>query len=229
MDNKTAASTAGPSIAAKKVYLVAAACLVAGLAVGYLARNSQLHKSPPAPAAAILKPAAMPPHAISGHMPSAEEMKQMGDTQAAPLLEKLKKDPGNAVLLMQVGAIYHTTHQFSEAADWYGKAVASDPKNVPARTKLAISLYRSGNVDEAIQQLNQALTYEPHDANALFNLGMIRLQGKRDGKGAMAAWQKLLKTNPNLSPDQKAEVQKLMAEVLTMMGDQHSAQRSREQ
>lgn len=163
----------------------------------------------------------------SGHMPSVEEMQHMADKQAAPLLEKLKTDPNNTVLLAQVGAIYHSTHQFSQAAGFYDRAVKIDPKNVPLHTKLAISLYRSGDVDGAITQLNQALQYDPHDANSLFNLGMIRLQAKHDGKGALAAWQKLLKTNPDLSPERKTEVQKLMAEVLTSMGDQPATRGAR--
>jgi cytochrome c-type biogenesis protein CcmH/NrfG len=155
------------------------------------------------------------------------EMKQMADKQAAPLKEKLKSDPNNSAVLMQVAAIYHTTHQFKEAADYYARAVQSDPKNVSARTKLATSLYRSGDVDGAIAQLNRALTYAPKDANALFDLGMIRLQGKQDGRGALAAWQRLLKTNPQMSSERRAQVQKLMADVLTTLGEQHALEGAR--
>jgi cytochrome c-type biogenesis protein CcmH/NrfG len=68
-------------------------------------------------------------------------------------------------------------------------------------------------VDGAIGQLEQALRNDPKDANSLFNLGIIKWQGKQDGKGALAAWQELLKSNPQLSADRKAEVQKLMADV----------------
>ena len=42
---------------------------------------------------------------------------------------------------------------------------------------------------------------------------MIKWQGKQDGSGALAAWQELLKSNPQLSADRKATVQKLMADV----------------
>jgi len=142
----------------------------------------------------------------------------------AGLLEKLKNDPNNTGLLDQVGAVYHATHQFKEAAAYYDKAVQIDPKNVALRTKLAISLYRSGDVDGAIAQLNRSLSYDPKDANSLFDLGMIKLQGKQDSKGALAAWQQLLKTNPQLSADRKATVQKLMASVQTAAGDQHGVE-----
>jgi cytochrome c-type biogenesis protein CcmH/NrfG len=42
---------------------------------------------------------------------------------------------------------------------------------------------------------------------------MIRWQGKQDNEGAMEAWQQLLKSNPGLSPERRAKVQKLMADA----------------
>ena len=146
-------------------------------------------------------------------MPSLDQMKQMADKKAAPLLEKLKGDPNNSDLLLQVGKIYKSTHQFKEAAGYYDKALQVDPKNVAVRTAMASCLYYNGDVDGAISQLQQALHYDPKDANSLFNLGMIKWQGKQDSKGALAAWQQLLKSNPQLSADRKAQVQKLMADV----------------
>jgi len=208
---QTAANSASPT---------AAGTASAGLAPS----NSQSMSRMPAGNQSQLAAGGSPqsPHggAMGGRLPSLDEMKQMADSKAAPLLAKLKSDPNNTVLLDQVGAIYHSTHQFKQAASYYDKAVQVDPKNISLRIKLAISLYRSGDVDGAIAQLNRALSIDPKDANALFDLGMIKLQGKQDSKGALAAWQQLLKTNPQLSPDRKATVQKLMASVQSAAGDQ---------
>jgi len=214
-----------PSLPAARVYAMAVLCLAVGLGVGYVFREVQASEQAARPVAG-----ASSPHAgamAGGHMITLEQLKQMADKQAAPLLEKLKSDPNNTALLMQVGAVYHSSHQFEQAAAYYGKVVQLDPKNVTARTKLAASLYRGGNSDGAIDQLNHALSVEPNDANSLFNLGIIKLEGKQDSKGALAAWQKLLKTNPQLSPDRKAEVQKLMAQVLNATGEAHAAQGAR--
>ena len=201
--------TSGSAWQAKHVYAMAAVCLVVGLAIGYLFRGSQ---SPAVQPAAIVQSSA-PPGMGGGKMPSLDQMKQMADKKAAPLLEKLKSDPTNTDLLKQVGNMYQATHQFKEAADYYDKALQVDPKNVGIRTQLASSLYYNGDVDEAISQLEKSLQYDPKDANSLFNLGMIKWQGKQDSKGAIAAWQQLLKSNPQLKAEQKATVQKLMADV----------------
>jgi cytochrome c-type biogenesis protein CcmH/NrfG len=185
--------------------------LVVGLAIGYLFRGSQSPAVPAQPAVSA-QPAA-PAGGMGGNMPSLEEMKQMADKKAAPLLEKLKGDPNNSGLLIQVGNIYEATHQFKEAAGYFDKALQVDPKKVAIRTEMASCLYYNGDVDGAISQLQQALHYDPKDANSLFNLGMMKWQGKQDSKGAVAAWQQLLKSNPQLSAERKAQVQKLMADV----------------
>jgi cytochrome c-type biogenesis protein CcmH/NrfG len=206
---------------AARVYAMAAICLGVGLAVGYLTRTAMANPSSAAP---VAKAAVTSPHSGSmtpaGAMPSLAEMHQIANRQAAPLLEKLKSDPNNTALLMKIGSVYHSAHQFKDAAAYYSKAVQADPKNVEAHTKLAVSLYRSGDVDGAIAELNRALSLDPKDPNSLFNLGMIRLHGKQDPKGALAAWQKLLKLNPQLDPERKAQVQKMMADVMAATNGQ---------
>ena len=194
----------------KQAYAMAAVCLVVGLVVGYLFRGS-----------ASLPPAAQPvqgaqpqtassegaPHA----MPSLEQMKAMADKKAEPLLARAKAEPKNAGLLIQIGDIYQATHQFKQAAEFYGKSLEITPKNVAIRTELASCLFYDGDTDGALNQLQQSLKDNPKDANSLFNLGMIRLKGKNDKAGAIAAWQELLKSNPDL--DKRPIVEKMIAEA----------------
>ena len=208
-------TTAASTWQAKQVYAMAGICLVVGLAIGFLFRGSQ---SPASVASvASVHPGSQgsaPSKGMGGgHMPTLDQMKQMADKKAAPLLEKLKSDPNNSAVLSQVGAIYQGTHQFQEAVVYFEKAVQADPKNVATRTQFASCLYYNGDVDGAISQLQQALRDDPKDANSLFNLGMIKWQGKQDSNGAIAAWKQLLKSNPQLSADRKATVQKLLADV----------------
>jgi cytochrome c-type biogenesis protein CcmH/NrfG len=203
-------STSGPVWQSKQAYAMGVICLVVGLAIGYLFRGSQ---SPTVPAPPTAKAQVSAPATAGGPVPSLEEMKQRADRKAGPLLEKLKSDPSNADLLVQVGNLYKAAHQFEAAAGFYDRALQADPKNVDIRTEMASCLYYNGDVDGALSQLQQALRYDPKDANSLFNLGMIKWQGKQDSKGALAAWQQLLKANPQLSTDRKATVQKLMADV----------------
>lgn len=195
---------------AKQVYTMAVICLLVGVAVGYLFRGSQSTTSGAA--------GANPPQSASvvggpGRMPSLQDMKRMADSKATPILEKLKTDPTNSDLLSEAGKVYEATHQFKEAIGYYDKALKVNPRNVAIRNEMATCLYYTGDADGAIGQLQQALRDDPKNANSLFNLGMIKLQGKQDKDGALAAWRELLKSNPQLSPERKAQVQKLIAQA----------------
>lgn len=199
------------SLQAKKVYILAAICLAAGLAIGFVCGTPG--SAAAAADTASASAASVPKAPGSGHPVSLSDMKHMADQQAAPLLQQLKANPVDTKTLAQVGAIYHVAHQYREAAEWYGRAVHSAPGDVALRTSQATSLYRAGDADAAIAQLDEALKRDPKNANALFNLGMIRLQGKADARGAVAAWRQLLRSNPDLGPDRKAAVQQLIAQV----------------
>ncbi len=207
----TAAPNASTALESRFVYAMAVLSLIVGLPIGYLLRGS--NSPAPQPSASAGQPSAAAGPMADGRRPTLGDMKQAADKQAGPLLEKLKGDPNNAALLGQIGAVYDSMHQFTEGAVYYNRAVQADPGNAVFRNKLAISLYSNGDADGAIAQLNQALAHDPGYADALFNLGMIKLKEKQDGKGALAAWQQLLKSNPKLSADRKAIVRKQIAGV----------------
>ncbi len=187
-----------------QTYALAAICLIIGLAIGYFLRGSA---SPTATAAApdVTAQPAQNPHAgmAQQRMPSLDEMKQMADKQAAPLLEKLKTDPKNADLLNQIGTMYRATHQFKTAIDYYQKSLAINPKNAGARTDMASCLYYLGDSDGALAQLDKSLSYDPKHLGTLINIGIIKWKGKNDVDGAVVAWQKALKLNPD---DQNREL-----------------------
>lgn len=202
MDNEANEPRATSSVwKPAQTYTMAAVCLLIGLVIGYFLRGSASQ-----PTMAVASEAMPPmggsqdPHAGMGQqqkMPSLDDMKKMADKQTAPLLEQLKKDPSNADLLNQVGTMYRATHQFKTAIDYYQKSLAIKPDNVGARTDLASSLYYLGDVDGALAQLNKSLTYDPKHAGTLMNIGIIKWKGKNDVNGAVAAWEKLLKLNPD--------------------------------
>lgn len=191
------------------MYGMATVCLLLGLAVGYLLRGSQ-------PTAPLNSPnAARPSDTKSAEaiprMPTLEQMKAMADRKVDPLLKQLKNDPGNKDLLIQIASYYKSAHQFKDAAFYLGRATELDPKDTAIRTERATCLYFDGNIEGALTALQESLHQSPTDANALFNLGLIRWKGKKDAAGAIAAWKKLLKTNPNL--DKKPIVERMIAEA----------------
>jgi cytochrome c-type biogenesis protein CcmH/NrfG len=190
-----------------QAYAMAALCLIAGLALGYFLRGSQSAQSTaPAPSNAASE------FTRGGSLPSMDQMKQMADTKAQPLLKQLRSEPSDAGLLVQLGNIYKATHQFKQAAEYYGKSLEIRSSSV-VRVEMASCLYYAGEADGALKELQIALQDEPHNVNALFNVGMIKWQAQRDGAGAVAAWQSLLKNNPDIDAEKRAQVEKLISET----------------
>lgn len=194
----------------RQVSILAVVSLIIGLIAGYLLPGGGTAKSAKPTAVALKAPTTHPPMTM-------EQMKAMADRKAAPLLEQLKSNPKDDSVLSQLGALYSSAHQFQQSAEYYRKALEVDPKNLNIRTQLASSLYYGGDVDGALKQLQQVLKSDPKNANALFNLGMIKWKGKDDAAGAIATWQELLRTNPDL--DRKQTVEQMIAEAKGQQGD----------
>lgn len=195
-----------------QTYVLAVICLLLGVAVGWLVRGPQspavtasetASASPSAPFKGNANPAAP--------APTPAEMQKMAETQAAPLIEKLKADPNNAGLLGNIGNVYYDAQQFPTAIDYYQRALKLDPANTSVRTDMATAMWYAGNADAAIAEFQKSLSYEPNKANTLFNLGVVEWQGKMDIDKALATWQHLLDTNPNY--DGKDKVLELMAQA----------------
>ena len=182
-----------------------AVCLLVGIAGGWLVRRSTA-----APPTAQGQPAA-PNFGMGAAAPSAQQLKQAADTQAAPLLLQLKAEPANAALLANVGNIYYDAKQYPTAIEYYERSLKAHPEDTSVRTDLGTAYWYTGNADTAIAEFNKSLTYDPKKADTLFNLGIVKWQGKKDGPGAVAAWKKLLDTNP--AYPNKDAVQQLMAQA----------------
>jgi cytochrome c-type biogenesis protein CcmH/NrfG len=192
-----------------QAYMLAVICLLLGVAGGWLIRGSQPPVASPVAAASASAPKGMGD--LTNNQPSREQLRQMADTQAAPLIAKLQSDPKNPDLLVNIGNSYYDTQQYPVAVDYYGRALEIRPSDASVRTDMATAYWYMGDTDRAIAEFNQALSYEPNKANTLFNLGLVKWRGKMDIKGAVADWEKLLATNPNY--EGKDKVEQLIAEA----------------
>jgi cytochrome c-type biogenesis protein CcmH/NrfG len=220
MNHETSPSPWRPA----QAYAMAVICLLIGLPIGYFIRGSAQASPNPAVIATPAAPAIKTPGgAAPKEMPSIDDMKRMADKRAEPLLAQLKENPTDPVLLNRIGMLYKATHQFEEAAGYFKMALRGDPKNIAIRDDYASCLFYSGHVDGAIEQLEKSLSYEPTHPGTLFNLGIIKWQGKGDVDGAVAVWQKLLETNPNF--ERKDAVKQLIEQANRSKGQVPAGQK----
>lgn len=199
-----------------QAYVLSVICLLVGVAVGYLARGSASPRASTFPAQT--GPANV---GAAAQTPTPEQMRQMAETEAAPLLAQLKNDPNNADLLYKVGNVYYDAQQFPEAVKYYEECLTINPKATDVRTDMATAYHFMGQSDRALQEYEQVLKVDGKHANALFNTGMVKWQDKQDMSGAIAAWKKLLETNPQYP--QREKVQQLIAQAEQHLGMQAAA------
>jgi len=198
-----------------QAYGISALCLLLGVAIGYLGRGSGAPQATASgKAQATGAPAGMTaPDAAAAapQRPTPEQLRQMADTQAAPLLAQLKDNPNDANLLYQIGNLYYDARQYPEAVRYYESSLKIKPEATDVRTDMATAYHFMGEPDRALEQYAAVLKIDPKHANALFNTGMVKWQDKQDISGAIAAWKKLLATNPNYAG--RDRVQGLIAQA----------------
>jgi cytochrome c-type biogenesis protein CcmH/NrfG len=213
MNKQAPAKSASAGWSPNQAYVLAAICLLVGIAVGYLLRGSEAsaQKSENGLATQTVLPSSMPPGSSMGAQITPEQLKAMADKQVEPMLERLKTEPNNADLLASIGNAYYDAQQFRDAVAYYGRALKIQPGNTSVRTDMGTAYWYLGDPDRAIAEFKAVLKTEPTKANALFNLGIVQWQGKMDVKAAVATWQKLLDSNPNY--ENKAKVQELLTQA----------------
>jgi cytochrome c-type biogenesis protein CcmH/NrfG len=209
---KQQSAPSGSNWTGTQAYVMAVICLVVGVAIGYLVRGSSgSNAANAAPATSAAPTAGMGNMQAMQQQPTPEQLKHMADVQAAPLLEKLKSDPSNPQLLSDVGNLYYDAHQFPTAIDYYQQSLKAKPGNSDVRVDMGTAMWYMGDADGAIEQFKTVLKTEPTKPIALMNLGVVEWQGKMNVNEAVAAWEKLLATNPNF--EGKEKVQELIAQV----------------
>ena len=191
-----------------QAYMLAVFCLVLGVALGYLFRGSA---SPAATTAAASTASESSATQGSPAQLTPEQQKAMIDQAAAPLLATLKTNPDDIDTVIKVANLYYDGRQYADAVKYYQLAAKSQPANADLLTDLGTSIWYTGDADGAIAEFQKALKYQPYHPGTLFNLGIVRWQGKSDPKGAIEAWEQLLEKNPDYP--QKQQLQEYIAKA----------------
>ena len=192
----------------RNVLILAGFCLILAVTLGFLIWKPRVPVSAPTRAGNPSLPAGVLPRV--GQV-TPDQLKSMADKQAQPLLAQLQSKPSNPELLAKLGYIYYRTQNYREAATYYKRSV--DLKDdVIVRTELGRAYFYAGDPDSALAEFEKVLKSDPGNANALFNVGMVKWQIKSDVDGAVAAWQQILKNNPQ--HPRRTEVEQLIARAM---------------
>lgn len=175
------------------IYLAAVAigCLLMTAGLGGCGRNDgppRVADSPPQSGIGQSNPSMS---AVAARDPGLSVMERIQQYR-----QRLDKNPKDLEALVFLGNANYDIQRFDKAAEYYERALVLDSKNPHVRTDLATCYRNTGKVDEAVKELKQVLGLEPKHENALYNLGVILLNDKKDVKGALKAWDTLVSQDP---------------------------------
>lgn len=181
---------------ATKAYTLGVICLLVGVAVGALFHGPA--KVAAAPGAATTSAPQLPadPSKMSPQEIAALHKGVASQAAADPVFASLKSDPNNLELLAKAASVSMKAGEVKSAIEYYDRSLKlkEDPE---VRVNLGNAYAYSSEPDLALQELATVLKEDPKNDKALFNTGMIRLRSKDDPKGAIQAWETLLKYYPN--------------------------------
>ena len=104
---------------------------------------------------------------------------------------------------VEAGNRFYDVQRYEDAIPYYQRALTFDPNDVNVSTDLGTALWYVGRADAALAQYDRSLTIDRTHAQTLFNVGVVRADGKHDYDGAIAAWELLLKSNPSYPASDK--------------------------
>jgi len=182
-----------------QAYLLAVLCLLLGVALGYLFRGSA------SPASVTTTAQQGTESRQQAPAPASADAQAVLAQAAAPLLDAVNKNPNDYDSLVKLGNLFYDGQQYPGAIQYYERALAIHPENPDVRTDMGTAYWYTGDAEKALAAMQTSLKYRPGHPQTLFNLGWVRWQGKADPKGAISAWEQLLKANPDYPQRQQVE------------------------
>jgi tetratricopeptide (TPR) repeat protein len=110
--------------------------------------------------------------------------------------QQVAANPQDPAPALKLADFLYDQGDFQQAIPWYEKAVALDTKDVNASTDLGTCYFNVGRPDDALRQLRHSLTIEPRHEPTLFNIIVVNMEGKRDYKAALQAYNVLHQIDP---------------------------------
>lgn len=164
----------------------AAIPVVFGILIGFIATYLLVRDRDPGP---LILPGAAD---IAPPPGGSDEQQDM----IAELERRLAQNPGDFLLLSDLGNLHFEIQDFPGAIAYYERALAIEPGDANIRTDMGTALYYSDRPVEALAEFELSLEIQPAHPQTLFNMGVVLLESRDDVEGAIELWEQLIEMNP---------------------------------
>ncbi|MGB3223309.1 MAG: tetratricopeptide repeat protein [Desulforhopalus sp.] len=138
----------------------------------------------------------------SGVAPStvAQGQSEPHDHETEQAIINLEADvtanPENFESWVRLGHLYYDSNQPEKAIAAYNKSLEFHSGDANLLTDLGVMYRRTKQPEKAIDLFNEAIKKDPAHLPSRFNKGIVLMYDLNDPKEALAAWEELLKINP---------------------------------
>jgi len=166
--------------------------LAFGVAIGYFVVESVRPISPPAGTSV----GASSGEASDPARASARPRSVIDPSAMAALEKRASENPGDVEVRVQMGTMYLEAGRYQEALRVLGEARPLAPSNLHLRNHYALAFENLDRYDEAAAEYEAILAVDARYPDALLGLGRVKLYHKRDIRGGIELWEKLLQVAP---------------------------------
>jgi tetratricopeptide (TPR) repeat protein len=114
----------------------------------------------------------------------------------AGLLDQVQKEPGNVMLLTELGNALFDVSKYQDAIIYYEKVLEIAPDNNFVRTDMGVAYFYTGDAERAIDEFSKVLEIDPGFKQAIIASALIYDQTSNYGK-AIEFYQRFLKVAPD--------------------------------
>ncbi len=147
--------------------------------------------------------------------PQSSSQSQAGDMSAriAEAKRMVEQQPGSADLWAKLGHLYFDSGQHHKAIDAYKASLAIRPGDSHVLTDLGVMYRRTDRPMQAVESFDKAIAASPTHETPYLNKGIVLYYDLQDKDGAIKAWRRLLKQNPNAKAPSGKPVSQMIREL----------------
>ncbi len=155
------------------------------------------------------------PESTSSTVAVGQSQTQKDETsQAIKSMEaEVAANPDNFQSWIRLGHLYYDSDQPEKAISAYNKSLELHSGDANLLTDLGVMYRRANQPKKAIELFNQAIQKDPDHEPSRFNKGIVLMYDLHDTAGALAAWEELLRINPQAKTANGQSIRELVETV----------------
>jgi cytochrome c-type biogenesis protein CcmH/NrfG len=138
--------------------------------------------------------------------PAASDGSAINEAEVTSLMQKITANPGDTASLQRLGDIYYGAQDYADAAIFYDKILAIDPKNLDALVARGAVYYNDGDKVNAKKAWDQIIAIDPKNVQAHWDLGFLAMNdASPDWATVQSEWQLVIQLAPDSTFAQSAQ------------------------